>query len=92
MLSLSVRYWLPSVLSNVYEMIWLPGVMLWETPETISVWVSVAGVPTTKFLTTLQMLVRSSVKAMFWFASDSAVSWVDRPVKRNTGFWYLPSR
>ena len=72
--SLSVKYWFPSVFSNVYEMIWLPGRMLWDTPETISVWVSVAGVPATKFLTTVQMLVRSSVSAMFWLAVDSAVS------------------
>ena len=63
-----------------------PGVMLCETPDTINVCVSVLGVPTTKFLITVQMLVMSRFKQMFWLAVESADICVDKPVKRKTGF------
>ena len=33
---------------------WLAGVMLWLMPEMISVWLSVNGVPVTKFFCTVQ--------------------------------------
>ncbi len=63
---------MPSVDSKVYETIWLPGVMLWAMPDTIRVCVSVAGVPTTKFLTTVAILVMSRFSTMFWSVADRA--------------------
>ena len=66
--------------------------MLWDTPDTIKVWDTEAGLPVANDFVTVQIEVRSRVKQMFWLAVESANSCVDTFVKRKVGSLYLPNR